>query len=163
RDLLALEVDAAALLPADEANHGFDSAPLGDLSPTLLDRYLTAAQKISLLAVGRVPTSANSDTFRTPPDLTQEAHVRGLPLGTRGGLLIPYTAPQDGEYDIQVWLTRDRNEHVEGLREPHDLDVLLDRKSVASFTVKPPAQGEGQDKVDAKLKTRIAVTAGPHD
>src|SRR5262249_31774922 len=106
RHLLALEVDAAALLPADEANHGFDSAPLGDLSPTLLDRYLTAAQKISLLAVGRVPTSANSDTFRTPPDLTQEAHVRGLPLGTRGGILIPYTAPQDGEYDIQVWLTR---------------------------------------------------------
>src|SRR5262245_1194885 len=55
RDLLALEIDAAALLPADEANHGFDSAPLGDLSPTLLDRYITAAQKVSRLAVGRAP------------------------------------------------------------------------------------------------------------
>src|SRR4051794_18726426 len=53
RGLLAVDVDAAALLPADEANHGFDSAPLGGLSPTLLDRYLTAAQKISRLAVGR--------------------------------------------------------------------------------------------------------------
>ncbi len=163
RDLLALEIDAGALLPVDEANHGFDSAPLGGLSPTLMDRYLSAAQKISRLAVGRAPTTPNSDTFRVPPDLTQEGHVKGLPLGTRGGILIPYTAPQDGAYDIQVWLTRDRNEHVEGLREPHELEVLLDRKRMASFTVKPPSKGEGHDKVDAKLKARIALTAGPLD
>ena len=162
-DLLALHVDATALLPADEANHGFDTAPLGGLSPTLLDRYLSAAQKISRLAIGKAPTSPSSDTFRTPPDRTQEGHVPGLPLGTRGGLLIPYTVPQDGEYDIQVWLTRDRNEHVEGLREPHELEVLLDRKRLAAFTVKPPAKGEGHDKVDANLKARIAMTAGPHD
>src|SRR5262245_544396 len=163
RDLLALDVDAAALLPADEANHGFDSAPLGDLSPTLLDRYLTAAQKISRAALGRAPVSPNSDTFRVPADVTQEGHVKGLPLGTRGGILIPYTAPQDGDYDVQVWLTRDRNEHVEGLREPHELEVLVDRKRLASFTVKPPDRGEGHDKVDATLKARITVTAGPHD
>jgi hypothetical protein len=162
RDLLALDVDAAAMLPADEANHGFDSAPLGDLSPTLLDRYIAAAQKISRLALGRQPLTPNSDTFRTPPDQTQEERVEGLPLGTRGGILIPYTFVQDGEYDIQVWLTRDRNEHVEGLREPATLELLLDRKHVASFTVKPPARGEGHDKVDAHLKARIAVTAGPH-
>jgi hypothetical protein len=162
RDLLALDVDAAALLPADEANHGFDSAPLGDLSPTLLDRYVTAAQKISRLALGRQPFTPNSDTFRTPPDQTQEGHVEGLPLGTRGGILIPYTPPQNGEYDVQVWLTRDRNEHVEGLGEPAELEVLLDRKRLASFIVKPPARGEGHDKVDAHLKARIAMTAGPH-
>jgi hypothetical protein len=161
RDLLALEVDAAALLPADEANHGFDSAPLGDLSPTLLDRYLTAAQKISRWAVGQAPTAPQCDTFRVPPDVTQEAHVPGLPLGTRGGIRIPYTAPHDGEYDIQVWLSRDRDEHVEGLREPHVLEVLLDRQRVASFIVKPPGK-EGHDKVDAHLKTRIPLTAGPH-
>jgi hypothetical protein len=163
RDLLGLDIDAAALLPADEANHGFDTAPLGGLSPTLLDRYLSAAQKISRLAVGKAPTSPQSDTFRTRPDLTQEGHVEGLPLGTRGGLLISYTAPQDGEYDIQVCLTRDRNEQVEGLREPHELEVLLDRKRMAAFTVKPPGKGEGHDKVDANLKARIAMTAGPHD
>ncbi len=163
RDLLALNVDAAALLPADEANHGFDTAPLGDLSPTLLDRYLSAAQKISRLAIGKAPTAPASDTFRTRPDLTQEGHVEGFPLGTRGGLLIPYTALQDGEYDIQIWLTRDRDEHVEGLREPHQLEVLVDRKQLAEFTVKPPAKGEGHDKVDAQLKARIAMTAGSHD
>jgi hypothetical protein len=163
RDLLALDIDATALLPADETHHGFDSAPLGDLTPTLMDRYLTAAQKISRLAVGRAPKTPNSDTFRTPPDQTQEGHVEGLPLGTRGGLRIPYTFPQGGEYDIQVWLTRDRNEQVEGLREPHDLEVLLDRKRLASFTVKPPPKGEGHDNVDKHLKARIAVSAGPHD
>jgi hypothetical protein len=163
RDLVALDVDAAALLPADEANHGFDTAPLGDLSPTLLDRYLSAAQKISRLAVGKAPTAPSSETFRTPPDRTQEGHIQGLPLGTRGGLRIAYTAPEDGEYDIQAWLTRDRDEHVEGLRESHELEVLLDRKRLAAFTVKPPARGEGHDKVDAHLKARIAVTAGPHD
>ncbi len=163
RDLLAVDVDAAALLPQDEANHGFDSAPLGDLSPTLLERYVTAAQKISRLAVGRAPTTPNSDTFRTRPDLTQEGHVAGLPLGTRGGLLIPYTFPQDGDYDIQVWLTRDRNEHIEGLREPHELEVLLDRKRVAAFTVKPPARGQSDAQVDKNLKARVTVAAGLHD
>jgi hypothetical protein len=163
RDLLALDIDATALLPADEANHGFDSAPLGDLSPTLLDRYVTAAQKVSRLALGRAPLTPNSDTFRTPPDQTQEGHVEGLPLGTRGGILIPYTFPQDGDYDVQVWLTRDRNEHVEGLREPATLEVLLEGKRLASFTVKPPRRGQGHDKVDAHLKARIALTAGPHD
>jgi hypothetical protein len=162
RDLLAVDVDAAALLPADEANHGFDSAPLGDLSPTLLERYITAAQKISRLAVGRAPTTPNSETFRTRPDLTQEGHVEGLPLGTRGGMRIPYTFPQDGEYDIQVWLTRDRNEKIEGLREPHELEVLLDRKRLASFTVKPPPRKESDENVDKNLKARIKVAAGPH-
>jgi hypothetical protein len=163
RDLLALDIDAAALLPADEANHGFDSAPLGDLSPTLLDRYITAAQKISPLAVGRAPKTPNSDTIRVPPDVTQEGHIEDLPLGTRGGARIPFTFPQDGEYDIQAWLTRDRNENVEGLREPHELLMLLDRKQMASLTIKPPVNDEVDGRVDANLKARIAVTAGPHD
>jgi hypothetical protein len=163
RDLLALDVDVAGLLPADEANHGFDSAPLGDLSPTLLDRYITAAQKISRLALGRAPKSPNSDIFRTRPDLTQEENVEGLPLGTRGGVQIAHTFPQDGEYDVQVWLSRDRNEQVEGLHQPHDLEILLDRKRMASFTVQPPGRNDGHTNVDQHLKARIAATAGPHD
>src|SRR5205807_5860685 len=124
---------------------------------------ITAAQKISRLAVGRPPKAPNSETFRTQPDLTQEGHVEGLPLGTRGGIRIPYTFPAGGDYDIQVWLTRDRNEQVEGLREPHELEVLLDRKRLASFNVKPPAKNEGHDNVDKHLKARVTVTAGPHD
>jgi mono/diheme cytochrome c family protein len=163
RDLLALHIDAAALLPADEASHGFDNVTVRELSPTLLDRYITAAQKVSRLAVGGAGRSPGGDTIRVKPDITQEDRVDGLPVGTRGGALIRYTFPQDGEYDVQVRLTRDRNEHVEGLKEPHELEVLLDRDRVRSFTVKPPAGDKGHERVDEHLKLRLAVTAGPHD
>ena len=64
--------------------------------------------------------------------------MEGLPIGTRGGALIPYTFPQDGEYEIRIRLTRDRNEHVEGLSEPHELELLLDLQRVKLFTVRPP-------------------------
>ena len=133
RDLLALDVDVAALLPGDESSHGFDNVTVGDLSPTLLDRYISAAEKISR-AGGRAARAVRPAATRSgfPPDLTQEEHVEGLPLGTRGGALIHYTFPQDGEYEIQIRLTRDRNEHVEGLSEPHELEVLLDRERVAA-------------------------------
>ena len=162
RDLLALEIDAAALLPGDESSHGFDNVTVGDLSPTLLDRYITAAQKISRMAVGSSLRSPGGDTIRIRADLTQEEHVEGLPVGTRGGALIPYNFPQDGEYDIQIRLARDRNEHVEGLNGSHELEVLLDRERMASFTVAPPKDREDHSDVDAQLKARIAATAGPH-
>jgi Protein of unknown function (DUF1592)/Protein of unknown function (DUF1588)/Protein of unknown function (DUF1585)/Protein of unknown function (DUF1587)/Protein of unknown function (DUF1595) len=162
RDLLALEVDASALLPPDESSRGFDNVTVGDLSPTLLDRYLTAAQRISRLAVGSLGRSPGGDTIRIRADLTQEGHVEGLPLGTRGGALIPYTFPEDGEYEIQVRLARDRNEHVEGLREPHELEVILDRETKASFTVMPPKSETEHQTADAHLKARIRVAAGPH-
>jgi mono/diheme cytochrome c family protein len=163
RDLLALEIDAASLLPADESSHGFDNVTVGELSPTLLERYITAAQKIARLAVGGVPSAPAGDTIRVRPDITQEERVEGLPLGTRGGALVRYTFPQDGDYDIQIRLTRDRNEHVEGLTEPHELEVLLDRERMKSFTVKPPPGRVDFQKVDAHLKIRLHVPAGPHD
>ena len=163
RDLLALEVDAASLLPHDESGHGFDNVNVGDLSPALLDRYVSAAQKIARLAIGSAQTSPAVDVFRVKPDVTQEEHIPELPIGTRGGVLIPYTFAQDGEYDIQIWLTRDRNEEVEGLRQAHQLEVLLDRQQMASFTVEPPADRRDYSKVDKHLTVRMPVTAGPHD
>jgi hypothetical protein len=170
RDLLALEIDAAALLPADESSYGFDNVTVGDLSPTLLDRYVSAAEKISRLAVGRPGRSPGGDTIRVPADVTQEEHLEGLPIGTRGGAVVHYTFPLDGEYEIQIRLTRDRDEHVEGLSEPHDLELLLDRARVELFTVRPPGRDVAapgdvlppHDKVDQHLKVRVAVSAGPH-
>jgi mono/diheme cytochrome c family protein len=162
RDLLALDVDAEALLPADESSHGFDNITVGDLSPTLLDRYITAAQKISRLAIGTPGRSPGGDTFRIRADVTQEEHVEGLPLGTRGGTLIAYTFPQDGEYEVQVRLARDRNEHVEGLHAPHELEILLDRERKALFTVKPPKSEADHQTADQHLKARMRATAGPH-
>ncbi|WP_422927881.1 DUF1592 domain-containing protein [Singulisphaera sp. PoT] len=162
RDLLALEIDAASLLPNDESSRGFDNVTVGDLSPTLLDRYVTAAQKISRLAIGSPGRTPGGETFRVRADLTQEEHVEGLPLGTRGGLLIPYTFPQDGEYEVQIRLTRDRNEHVEGLRETHEIEILLDRERAATFKVNPArAEGDHQN-ADAHLKARIPIKGGLH-
>src|SRR3954468_1185350 len=170
RDLLALDTDVASLLPSDESSYGFDNVTVGDLSPTLLDRYVTAAEKISRVAVGRSSKSPDGETIRIPADLTQEEHIDGLPIGTRGGALVNYTFPEDGEYEFQIRLTRDRDEHVEGLSEPHDLELLLDRARVQVFTVKPPVREAGVSeteqpshaKVDQHLKVRIPVTAGPH-
>ncbi len=161
RDLLALDIDATVLLPKDDIGRGFDNVTVGTLSPTLLDRYISAAQKISRLAVGAPRRAPGGDTTRIRPDLTQEEHVEGLPVGTRGGTLLSYTFPWDGEYEIQIRLTRDRNEVIEGLREPHELEVLLDRERVKLFTVAPPAD-KNFETVDGKLKVRIPVSAGPH-
>jgi mono/diheme cytochrome c family protein len=170
RDLLALEVDVVSLLPADDSSYGFDNVTVGGLSPTLLDRYVSAAEKISRVAVGRPSRSPGGETIRTQPDLTQEEHLDGLPVGTRGGAVVRYTFPLDGEYEIQIRLTRDRDEHVEGLSEAHDLELLLDRERVQLFTVKPPQREAGvaedaqpsHEKVDRHLKIRIPVSAGPH-
>ncbi|MEX2288272.1 MAG: DUF1592 domain-containing protein [Planctomycetaceae bacterium] len=162
RDLLGLEVDVASQLPADESSHGFDNVTVADLSPTLLNRYISVAQNISRQAVGTAPRAPGGSTFRIHPDITQDAHVDGLPIGTRGGAIIPYNFPQEGEYEIQVRLMRDRNEGIEGLSEPHELEVLLDRERVDLFTVEPPPKGHSDQSVDAKLKSRPKITAGPH-
>ncbi len=163
RDLLGVDIDATALLPNDEPSFGFDNVAVGNLSPTLLDRYVSAAQKISRLAIGAAGKAPGGDTFRVRPDLTQEEHVEGLPFGTRGGTLIPYSFPQDGEYEIQVRLARDRNEQVEGLKKPHDIEVLVDRERLALATVKPPGADKNAELVDAHLKFRVTVKAGPHE
>ena len=162
RDLLALDVDVTSLLPADESSYGFDNVTVGDLSPTLLDRYMSAAEKISRVAVGRPSRSPGGETIRMPPDLTQEEHLEGLPIGTRGGAVLDYTFPMDGEYEIQVRLMRDRDEHVEGLTEPHDLELLLDKARLQVFTVKPPQREPEHATVDQHLKIRVPVQAGPH-
>ncbi len=162
RDLLAVDIDASALLPNDESSRGFDNVTVGDLSPTLLDRYITAAQRISRIAIGSPGRSPGGDTIRIRPDLTQEDHVEGLPVGTRGGAIFPYTFVQDGEYEIQLRLARDRNEHVEGLRDSHVVEILLDREPRSSFTVTAPKSEREHQTADAHLKARIRVTAGEH-
>lgn len=161
RDLLDLHIDAATLLPKDEASHGFDNVTVGTLSPTLLDRYITAAQKISQLAIGAPRKKPGGDTYRIPADVTQEDHVEGLPIGTRGGTLIPHTFPQDAEYEFQIRLARDRNEEIEGLNGTYELELLIDNERIELFTVAPP-KNKDYESVDGKLKIRVPVTAGLH-
>ena len=163
RDLFALDVDVSSLLPSDDSSHGFDNITVSELSPTLLERYLSAAQKISRLAIGTLPRGPGGDTIVLPADLTQEEHFDELPFGTRGGTAIRYTFPQDGEYEIQLRLARDRNEHVEGLSGIHKLELSLDGARVQVYTVNPPPSGQDHSKVDAELNVRVPVKAGAHE
>ena len=163
RDLLALELDLAALLPRDESSQGFDNITVADLSPTLLESYVTAADKISRLAVGRPVDSLVVETYKKPPDLTQEWPVDGLPLGTRGGTRFTHNFPVDADYQIVIRLMRDRDEQVEGLREPHQIELLLDRERLRLFEVVPPRHVGDHSAVDTHLKARIPVSAGPHE
>jgi hypothetical protein len=103
RDLLSLDVDASALLPADDSSEGFDNvADALAVSPALLERYVAAASKISRAAVGDPLVSAATVTYRVPGDLSQRDHIEGLPLGTRGGILIHHTFPVDAEYSFKI-------------------------------------------------------------
>src|SRR5258708_1839668 len=162
RDLLALDVDVAALLPSDESSHGFDNVTVGNLSPTLLERYLSTARKISRLAIGSPSRSPGGDTVTLPPDLTQEEHFDELPFGTRGGTVVHYTFPLDAVYEVQLRLARDRNEHVEGLLAPHQVELMLDGERVRLFKVEPPPSGMDHHLVEKDLNVRVPVKAGPH-
>jgi mono/diheme cytochrome c family protein len=167
RDILALDVDVSALLPKDDASHGFDNVSNGELSPTLIERYLAAAQKVSRAAVGSPLSSPASHVVVLPSDLTQEDHLEGLPLGTRGGAVVRHTFPLDGTYEIQIRLSRDRNENVEGLTDSQDVELTIDGTRVQVFPVKPNRNQSGayyaDEAVDRHLKVRMSVTAGPHD
>jgi hypothetical protein len=166
RDLLALDVDVTDLLPKDDASYGFDNVGAVGLSPTLLERYLSAAQKVTRLAVGSPLPAPASRVVVLPVDLTQEEHIDGLPFGTRGGTTVAHTFPRDGDYEIQVRLVRNRNENVEGLTEPHDIEIALDGQRLRVFTVTPNRNRMGDyyadEAVDKHLQLRTRVTAGPH-
>ncbi len=148
RDLLHLDIDVTALLPADDSSAGFDNVSLGGLDPGRLERYLTAARKISRLAVGADVRSAVADSFIVPSDLNQTGHIEGLPFGTRGGSTVRYNFPVDAEYELRVELGKSWNSNsVGGLRAPQDVVITVDGEPVTVLTVtrpqrrrRPPAQ-----------------------
>ena len=170
RDLLGLWVDVTALLPRDDVAFGFDNVNTGGLSPTLMERYLATAQKVSRLAVGSQLPAPGSRVVIVPPDRTQEDHFDGLPFGTRGGTAFTHDFPADGDYEIQVRLQRNRNENVEGLTEPHDVEMTLDGERLQVFTMEPSqnmvmqadAAYYGDEGIDNHLNVRLSVTSGPH-
>src|SRR6185295_18270635 len=99
RDLLALDIDTTLLLPPDDSAYGFDNvSDVLNVSPSLQERYLSAARKISALAVGDARMTASESTYRIRQDRSQNQHVEGLPLGTLGGALVRHTFPLDGDY-----------------------------------------------------------------
>jgi hypothetical protein len=172
RDLLALEINANALLPNDSEAYGFDNiADVLGTDPSLMDRYLSAAWKITSAAIGDTDLAPSVVTYRVPPDRSQNDHVEGLPFGTRGGMLVSHHFPVDGEYVIKPRLWRNTVDVVRGTETPHDLEVSLDgaRLSLTRFggpDDEVPAQmfpGKTADEIDARFETRFTVTAGQHD
>ena len=103
RDILALDADVSTLLPADDSKEGFDNiADVLSISPTLIQGYVSASLKLSRLAVGDRTAPSGRASYRVEAGLSQEKHIEGLPLGTRGGLLVQHTFPLDAEYEFQI-------------------------------------------------------------
>jgi hypothetical protein len=171
-DLLRLDVDTSTLLPPDDSAYGFDNvADVLGVSPSLQERYLAAASRISALAVGDVGIRPSSETYRVRQDLSQNQHIEGLPLGTIGGLRVSHFFPVDGEYDFLTRLYRTNLNIVRGLEYPNEFEIAIDGRPVQHVTIggtedlaalfqKPTDTG---DAVEARMRVKVPVSAGTHD
>ena len=177
RDLLGLDADVSAL-PADDSTFGFDNiADALGVSPLLLESYVTTARKISRLAVGSPVIPTVTTTYKTPEDLTQDYHLRGLPLGTRGGIRVDEHFPVDAGYEIRVRLRRTAGGTIRGIGEEHHLELTLDGERIGLFPVgnedayKPTVlneQNPGQTvsrafTADEGMRVRLPIPAGRHE
>jgi hypothetical protein len=148
RDLLALDVDAASLLPPDDSAAGFDNiADVLGVSPALIEGYATAAAKISRLAVGDPSIGLDRVTYRAAGNLSQENHLDGLPLGTRGGMIVRHTFPLNADYDLQIGPGRSGGIGAVVTSRAQDIDVTIDGQPVD---------------LQGKTQVRLSVDAGPH-
>jgi len=172
RDLLALEIDPAPLLPADDSSAGFDNvADVLGLSPVLLESYLSAAGRISALVIGDPKTPPMGEVYRVRQDASQSRHVEGLPLGTVGGFTIRRNIPLDGEYEFKVKLFRTNLGTMRGLEFPHQLEISVDgaRVHLASFggdkdvTASSDNPTTTGDEIDERFTVRVPLKAGPRD
>ncbi len=175
RDLLGLEIDVRALVPADDSGYGFDNiSDVLSLSPALLERYMTAAGTISSLAVGDTGMRPVIRTYTVPPTLLQRDRMgEQLPFGTRGGAAVRHYFPVNGEYDITIRLQRTHANQIRGLGEPNDIELRLDRRRIRNFTVggdgprdpwsAVPSASPYEQTADQGLTVRLSIDAGPHD
>ena len=171
RDLLAVDVDVSTMLPADDSSAGFDNnADVLGVSPVLLESYLTAAERISALALGDRSLPPAGEIYRVRQDESQDRHVPGLPLGTVGGILIDTTLPLDGEYQFRVTLFRTNLGTMRGLEYEHQLEISVDGervhlaafggdKEIVASSDNPTTTG---DAVDGRFTARVKLRAGPH-
>ena len=171
RDLLALEIDATALLPPDDESSGFDNiADVLTVSPSLMERYLSASWNISRTALGNVSITPGTVTYRVRPDLSQDQHIDGMPPGTRGGMKIEHTFPVDGEYVIRLRMWRNTFDLMRGMEDPHDIEMAMDGTRLTVVTVggrddfgrMAENPGTFGADLDRRLTVRLPVTAGTH-
>ncbi len=165
RDLLALEVDSTEFLPADDTGYGFDN--IGDVltvSPFLLERYLSAADVISRLAIGDRSMGVSVKTYEVPRALVQAEWMNeDLPFGSRGGIALDHHFPVDGEYLIKVELQRGRGGNILGLETERQLDLRMDDQRLELFTIsggREAARLGAETAADSHLEVRMPVQAG---
>ena len=137
RDLLAVEIDSTALLPVDDAGHGFDNiADMLSVSPLLVEQYMFAARRITRLALGDPGVRPFTENYDVSRYLVQDGRMsEDLPLGSRGGIAIRHHFPLDGEYVLTIRLQRNKDNYIIGLADPHLLDVRLDGARIKLFPV----------------------------
>lgn len=138
-NLLDLDVDVAALLPPDNMGRGFDNmADAMTLSPTLMEAYVRAADKISRLAIGDPNASAAVTTYNLPRTASQMRHVDGTPFGTRGGISVIHTFPADGEYIFRMDPYDDSNGLLVGQKaEGEQIEVSINGERAALLDIDP--------------------------
>jgi hypothetical protein len=177
RDLLGVEADLSSLLPSDGGDFGFDNiAEVLTTSPVLLERYLTVALRVADMAVGNPEAAVTATAYRLPFELTQDKHLEGMPLGTRGGTRVKHTFPADGEYVFSGRLIRGVEEGlfgIEGHDRPHEFLIIVDGQTVFSAEVGGAELHElsvaeginiAQDRVNETMTSPpIPITAGPHE
>ncbi|HET9360896.1 MAG TPA: DUF1592 domain-containing protein, partial [Vicinamibacterales bacterium] len=172
RDLFALPVDVSALLPPDDEAYGFDNnAGVLNVSTSLMDRYLSAAWRISAMAVASPAITPSLETFRVRGDLSQHEHVAGLPMGTRGGTVIRHYFPVDGEYVISPHLYRETVNIIRGLELEHDLEVTLDGERIVLARFGGPKDEQANylqptlagDEMEKRFQKRLKIPAGLHE
>jgi len=172
RDLLALKIDVNSLLPADDESNGFDNmADVLRVSPSLLEQYLSASRTVSSLAIGDRGIGPVSQVYQVPPNLAQAEHIEGLPLGTRGGILIHQNFPLDGDYEFSVFLMRSIVGYMTGLEYPHQFEITVDGVRIFLSHVGGEEDNKMMDTnlglagntIDARLRVRVPVKAGPHE
>jgi hypothetical protein len=190
-DLNAVDLDVMAMLPGDDASYGFDNiAGVLRFSPALMDRYMSAAKKISRAAIGTPVGSPNFEVFRIADDLPQDDRLEGMPFGTRGGTLLRYNFPVDGEYSIRIRMTRQLNSQdldMPRFPDPQVVEISVDGEQLKVFELAPapaqsvnpevnlagnveepkkPSDGEGKinrGTLDADWVVRAPIKAGSRD
>ncbi len=157
RDLLALEVDPSTLLPVDDSSYGFDNmaGTLGT-SPALVEAYVTAAAKISRLALGHEVATVQK-SYLTAPDYSQNGHVEGLPFGTRGGLLVQHYFPADGVYAFNWTPVRANAGGIFGDPAGEQLELTIDGERIKVWPVDKEAP---RNAADTRFEIRVPVKAG---
>ncbi len=159
RDLLGLTVNVANLLPADDGSYGFDNiAGVLKINQALLERYLMASKKISRLAVGVTPGSAEAETYRAAADESQYERAEGMPVGTRGGKLIHHYFPVDADYEFKIELAGGPP------GENEQLEIAIDGERVALLKITPQTP-RSSDRVAGTMafNVKLPIKAGPRD